>query len=70
MTLVLKMVKRIFQIIMSREKYSTFPDYGIKGYIIYYCILIVTNFYNLKKNHIKYQRALTVIIGQTADGVN
>lgn len=68
MTFLLKVVKRIFEIIMSEENYSTFPDYEIKGYIIYYCILIVINFYNLKIIQ-KYQRALTVIFVQSADGV-
>lgn len=56
MTFVLKVVKRIFEIIMSGENYSTFPDYEIKGYIIYYCTLIVINFYNLK-NHTKISKS-------------
>jgi len=41
---------------MSGENYSTFPDYEIKGYIIYYCTLIVINFYNLK-NHTKISKS-------------
>jgi len=69
MTFELKLVKRIYQITMSSRKLLHIPrlwDQGLYNRLLYFNFNQLCNL----KNHIKYQTALTVIIGQPADGVN